>query len=149
MVYYSNCLEWHLDDERKLRTPQSSVWSCQVASESFEFAFNRFAAAHAKSQDHRVLCGVFSFGADRTPHDSKHSNLGGVEEKRDTVCRKARVQLPNNPWGWSHRQAQGHTVQIRSMTIHESGVKPSLSTPVGVGGSLDEIFTYCLFLGDK
>ena len=65
MMYHSNRLEWHLDDERKLRTPQSSVWSCQVASESFEFAFNRFAAAHAKSQDHRVLCGVFAFGSDR------------------------------------------------------------------------------------
>jgi hypothetical protein len=143
MMYHSNCLEWHLDDER-IKTPQGSVWSCRTASESFD-PFNRLAVAHAKSRDHRASCGVFAFGADRTPHDSKHSNLGGVEEKRDTVCRKARVQLPNSPWGWSHRQAQGHTVQIRSMTIHASGVKPSLSTPVGVGGSLDEIFTYCLF----
>jgi hypothetical protein len=58
-VYNRNRLEWHLDDERKLRTPQSPVWSCQVAGESFEFAFNRPAAAHAKSQDHRAFCGVF------------------------------------------------------------------------------------------
>ena len=85
------------------------VRSCQVASESFD-VFNRLAAALARSQDHRVLCGVFSFGADRTPHDSKHSNLGGVEEKRDTVCRKARGQFPNNPCGWSYHEAEGHTV---------------------------------------
>lgn len=64
MRYTSNRLVWQLDDERKLRTPQGTVWSCQVAGESFEFAFNRPAAAHAKSQDHRASCGVFAFGGD-------------------------------------------------------------------------------------
>ena len=50
----------------------------------------------------------FLLAADtRTPHDSKHSNLGGAEEKRDTVCRKARGQFLNNPCGWSYRQAGG------------------------------------------
>ena len=44
-----------------IRTPQSSVWSCPTASESFD-QFNRLAVALAKSQDHRVLCGVFAFG---------------------------------------------------------------------------------------
>ena len=63
MIYTFDRLEWHLDDERKLRTPQGTVWSCQVAGESFEFAFNRPAAAHAKSQDHRASCGVFAFGS--------------------------------------------------------------------------------------
>ncbi len=43
------------------RTPQSPVWSCRTASESFD-QFNRLAVALAKSQDHRVLCGVFAFG---------------------------------------------------------------------------------------
>ena len=62
-VYNPIRLEWHLDDERKLnQTPQGTVWSCRTASESFEFAFNRLAVALAKSQDHRVSCGVFAFG---------------------------------------------------------------------------------------
>ena len=60
-----NCLEWHLGDENIGRTPQVSVWSCQVASESFDYVFKRLAAALAKSQDHRASCGVFAFGQDR------------------------------------------------------------------------------------
>jgi hypothetical protein len=44
-----------------VETPQSPVWSCRTASESFD-QFNRLAVALAKSQDHRVLCGVFAFG---------------------------------------------------------------------------------------
>ena len=66
MIYNPNRLEWHLDDEAT-RTPQGAVWSCQVASVTFG-RFNRLAAALAKSQDHRVSCGVFAF-ADRTPHE--------------------------------------------------------------------------------
>jgi len=104
-------------------------------SRPFTHASVPFGGTSTRRSSKRLFC--FPHGI-RTPHDSKHSILGGVEEKRDTVCRKARVQFPNNPWGWSHRQAQGHTVQIRSMTTHESGVKPSLSIPVGVGGSLGE-----------
>ena len=56
-MYNTNRLEWHLDDE-STRTPQGTVWSCKVASVTFG-RFNRLAAAHAKSQDHRATCGVF------------------------------------------------------------------------------------------
>ena len=63
IVYRSNCLEWHLGDETVKQTPQGSVWSCRIASESFD-CFNRFAVALAKSQDHRASCGVFAFGSD-------------------------------------------------------------------------------------
>lgn len=47
--------------------------------------FNRLAAALAKSQDHRVSCGVFAFGADRTPHDSK--SLDGAARKKTVTDR--------------------------------------------------------------
>lgn len=62
-MYNTSRLEWHLDDE-STRTPQGTVWSCKVASVTFG-RFNRLAAAHAKSQDHRASCGVFAFGPDR------------------------------------------------------------------------------------
>lgn len=78
-MYNAKHLEWHLDDENG-RTPQVSVWSCKVAGVTF-VVFNRLAAAHAKSQDHRVTFGVFSFGADRTPSVSNAPSPGGVEEK--------------------------------------------------------------------
>ena len=70
-MYNPNRLEWHLDDEPVTTTPQGTVWSCRIASEAFG-RFNRLAVALAKSQDHRVLFGVFAF-ADRTPHDSSES----------------------------------------------------------------------------
>jgi len=37
------------------------VWSCKVVDELLN-RFIRFAAALAKSQDHRASCGVFAFG---------------------------------------------------------------------------------------
>jgi hypothetical protein len=61
-MYNPNRLEWHLGVENIVITPQVSVWSCQVASESFDYVFKRLAAALAKSQDHRASCGVFAFG---------------------------------------------------------------------------------------
>jgi hypothetical protein len=81
-MYNTKHLEWHLDDENG-KTPQVSVWSCKVAGVTF-VVFNRLAAAHAKSQDHRVTFGVFSFGADRTPSVSKHPVLVAWK-KRDAV----------------------------------------------------------------
>ena len=59
-MYNSSRLVWQLDEEID-RTPQGTVWSCKVASVTF-VDFNRLAAAHAKSQDHRASCGVFAFG---------------------------------------------------------------------------------------
>ena len=64
-MYTLNRLEWHLGDERQKRliTPQGTVWSCRVVSDwDFSLLTNRFAAALAKSQDHRASCGVFAFG---------------------------------------------------------------------------------------
>ena len=61
-MYNPNRLEWHLGDERQKRfiTPQGTVWSCRVVSDwDFSLLTNRFAAALAKSQDHRVIYGVF------------------------------------------------------------------------------------------
>jgi hypothetical protein len=61
-MYDPTRLEWHSDDEQRKLTPQGTVWSCRTASESFDLLFNRLAVALAKSQDHRVSCGVFAFG---------------------------------------------------------------------------------------
>lgn len=69
-MYNKNRLEWHQGAENQFRTPQVSVWSCRIASESFGLIFKRLAVAHAMSQDHRASCGVFSFGTDRVTHDT-------------------------------------------------------------------------------
>jgi hypothetical protein len=53
----------------------------------------------------------------RTPDDTKGRKWGRVEGNRDTVCRKARGQFPNNPCGWSNHQAEGHPVKVWSMMI--------------------------------
>ena len=68
-MYNPNRLEWHLGDEsqKRLITPQGTVWSCRVVSDwDFSLLTNRFAAALAKSQDHRASCGVFVFGQRNT-----------------------------------------------------------------------------------
>lgn len=64
-MYNSTRLVWQLGDEKQSETPQVTVWSCRIASESFGLFFKRLAVALAKSQDHRASCGVFSFGLDR------------------------------------------------------------------------------------
>ena len=61
-MYTHNRLEWHLDDEPVTTTLQGTVWSCRIASESFDLIFNRLAVVLAKNQDHRASCGVFAFG---------------------------------------------------------------------------------------
>jgi hypothetical protein len=95
--------------------------------------FNRLAAVLAKNQDHRASCGFFVF-ADRTPHDSKHPNRGGAEEKRSQYVARlggssritwsaGRIIKPRGVW------------QIHSMMIlFNRGEVPSLSTLFGVGG---------------
>jgi len=85
-------LEWHPDDELK-GTPQGTVWSCRTAGESFDLEFNRLAVAPAKSQDHRASCGVFAFGADRTPHDSKCHD-GAARKKTVTDRDHSSLSVP-------------------------------------------------------
>ena len=46
----------------------------------------------------------------RTPHDSKHLNVVAREKSVAGMLKLARGQFPNNPVGWSNRQAEGHTV---------------------------------------
>ena len=65
-------------------TPQGTVWSCRTAQASLLTSLiNRLVVAPAKSQDHRASCGVFAFGADRTPHESKSLD-GAAREKTVT-----------------------------------------------------------------
>jgi hypothetical protein len=116
-MYTTNRLVWQLDDERKLRTPQGTVWSCQVAGESFEFAFNRPAAAHAKSQDHRASCGVFAFGPDR--QGALADGLHGLNPRNtDTathpaVCRPALIERLVKDWVQRWNKAQSISESIR------------------------------------
>lgn len=67
-MYDLHRLEWHLDDE-VTNEPRRVLCGLVVRQASLLSHFNRLAVALAKSQDHRVLFGVFAF-ADRTPHDS-------------------------------------------------------------------------------
>ena len=102
-MYNPNRLEWHLGDEIKVRTPQVSVWSCTIASESFDFDFNRLAVALAKSQDHRASCGVFVFGR---PNDSRYATgpaWAAKSEYTDTAkhpaaCRPALIERLVKDW---------------------------------------------------
>ena len=102
MRYTLDRLVWQLDDENVGRTPQSSVWSCQVASEAFAYIFNRLVAALARSQDHRVLCGVFAFGPDRQGalanglHGLNPRNTGNRTHPLD--CRPALIERLVKDW---------------------------------------------------
>jgi hypothetical protein len=91
-MYTSTRLEWHLGDENQERTPQGTVWSCRIASESFDLIFNRLAVVLAKNQDHRASCGVFVFGQRNTvrqwlrlrypdTRQAKSGNVGLVLER--------------------------------------------------------------------
>ena len=71
-MYTNNRLEWHLGDESCLHNPAEYCVVLSYSKRVFWTTFNRLAVALAKSQDHRVLFGVFAF-ADRTPHDSSES----------------------------------------------------------------------------
>jgi len=59
-VYNSKRLVWQLDDESTMN-PAGYCVVLQGGKRDF-CRFNRLAAALAKSQDHRVSCGVFAFG---------------------------------------------------------------------------------------
>jgi hypothetical protein len=50
------------------------------------------------------------FRLDRTPHESKHLNVVAREKSVAGMLKLARGQFPNNPVGWSNRQAEGRTV---------------------------------------
>ena len=54
---------------------------------------NRLVVAPAKSQDHRASCGVFAFGADRTPHDSKCHD-GAARKKTVTDRDHSSLSVP-------------------------------------------------------
>ena len=60
-MYTSTRLEWHQDVDGNRRTLQIPVWSCQTTNELL-ISVIRFVVALAKSQDHREICRVFSFG---------------------------------------------------------------------------------------
>jgi hypothetical protein len=137
-MYDLHRLEWHLGVELEDRPPQVSVWSCKVAGEAFASSSNRQAAALPRAKTTEHLAGVFAFG-DRTPHDSKHPNRGGAEEKRSWYA--ARL-------GGSSRiiQSAGRIIKprgirypIRSMMIPQGGETFPLYSN-GVGGSLGEIY---------
>jgi len=102
VLYTLNRLEWHLGNENIVRTPQVSVWSCQVASESFDYVFKRLAAALARSQDHRASCGVFAFGSDR--QGALANGLHGLNPRNTgiaihpAVCRPALIERLVKDW---------------------------------------------------
>jgi hypothetical protein len=118
-VYNPNRLEWHLGEEIKVITPQGTVWSCQVASESFDLDFNRLAAALAKSQDHRASCGVFSFG--NRPSDSRYvtgpawaaKSRNTVNRTHPLICRTALIERLLKDWVQRWNKAQFISESIR------------------------------------
>jgi hypothetical protein len=139
-MYDPNCLEWHLDDGNEVRPPQVSVWSCKVAGEAFALISNRLAAALPRAKTTEHLAGGFCFCRPYSAR-SRGRKWGCSEGNRDTVCRKARGQFPNNPCGWSNHQAEGRTVRTRSMMIPQGGGTCSfLLHWCGVGGSLGGIY---------
>ena len=64
MMYHSNRLMWQSGDEHS-DNPAEFCVVLSYSMTSLLTVFNRLVVAHAKSQDHRVLCGVFAFGSDR------------------------------------------------------------------------------------
>ena len=115
LMYNPNRPEWHLGDEL-VETPQSSVWSCPTASESFD-QFNRLAVALAKSQDRRNSSRGFSFGLDRQGaladglHGLNPRNTDTV--KHPTVCRPALIERLVKDWVQRWNKAQSISESIR------------------------------------
>lgn len=60
-MYNPHRPEWHLGDEATSK-PRRVLCGLVRRQASLLSSFNRLAVALAKSQDHRVLCGVFAFG---------------------------------------------------------------------------------------
>ena len=137
-MYDPTRLEWHSDDEA-ICEPRRVLCGLVVRQASLLNSFNRLAVALAKSQDHRVLCGVFAFGADRTPHDSKHPNRGGAEGKRSQYA--ARLGGSSRIIWSAGRiiKPRGVRYPTRSMMIPQGGETFPLYSG-GVGGSLGEIY---------
>jgi hypothetical protein len=100
-------LEWHLGDEA-ISEPRRVLCGLVVRQASLLNSFNRLAVALAKSQDHRVLCGVFAF-ADRTPHEVGAAS--GAARKETATRYAARL-------GGSSR-----TIRAAGRIIKPSGVR--------------------------
>ena len=95
-MYNSTRLVWQLGDEKQSETPQVTVWSCRIASESFGLFFKRLAVALAKSQDHRASCGVFSFGLDR--QGALADGLHGLNPKNTALFTPESKRRPALIW---------------------------------------------------
>lgn len=94
-MYDANRLVWQLGDE-SICEPRRFLCGLVVRQASLLNAFNRFAVAHAKSQDHRASCGVFVFGLDR--QGALADGLNGLNPRNtDTAthpaaCRPALIE---------------------------------------------------------
>ena len=80
-----------------------AVRSCTAVSESFD-AFNRLAAALAKSQDRRASLGVFAFGADRQGALANGPAWAAPEEHRHLFTPRLAVRPVSEGSGKTVRQ---------------------------------------------
>ena len=92
--------------------------SCRVVSDrDFSLLTNRFAAAHAKSQDHRASCGVFSFGLDRQGAlaDGLHGlNPRNTDNRTHPLdCRPALIERLVKDWVQRWNKARSISESIR------------------------------------
>ena len=101
-MYNPNRLEWHLGEELRQTNPAGCCVVLSYSKRGFWPQFNRFAVAHAMSQDHRASCGVFSFGDDR--QSALADGLHGLNSQNtDTAihpaaCRPALIERLVKDW---------------------------------------------------
>ena len=109
-MWYSEGVWSGIQAVNPVRTPQFAVVGLDKHQARLLPTFNRLVAAHAKSQDPpERIEGFFAFWPRPYSARSRGRKWGCSEGNRDTVCRKARGQFPNNPCGWSNHQAGGRT----------------------------------------
>jgi hypothetical protein len=114
-VYNSKRLVWQLDDESTMN-PAGYCVVLQGGKRDF-CRFNRLAAALAKSQDHRVSCGVFAFGPDRQGAlaDGLHGlNPRNTDNRTHPLhCRPALIERLVKDWVQRWNKAQSISESIR------------------------------------
>ena len=126
-MYTMTRLEWHLDDESI--NPAGNCVVLQGSKRDF-CRFNRFAAAPAKSQDHRASCGVFAFGADR--QGALANGLHGLNPRNtalfspESQMRPALVERLVKDWVHGGNKAQSISESTRHAHLGLFCLKSSL-----------------------
>ena len=126
-MYTANRLEWHQDVDANRRTLQIPVWSCQTTNELL-ISVIRFVVALAKSQDHRVICGVFCFGQTGHRQTAFKAAVTVLRGNGGSFPSQAQMSDPQGCAGTGRRDALRRVIlQVVQSVRHSPMYVPDLS----------------------